>query len=69
MAKVLQTLKEQNTLMYLNLKALVDNRDLKIIHISINNMLANPLSKWFRPIDFNKHVLKMDILSSFNVLS
>ena len=72
MLKILKTLEEQAKyieLKYFKFKACVDNGDLEITHISTNSMLDNPLIKGLTPIDFNKHVLKMGILSSFNVLS
>ena len=43
--------------------------DIEVVHITIDRMLADPLTKGLRPVDFNKHVLQMGLAASFDVLS
>ena len=56
-------------LKYFKLRGWVDNRDIEVVHITTDKMLADPLTKGLRPVDFNKHVLQMGLAASFDVLN
>ena len=56
-------------LKYFKLRVWIDNGDFEITYIFTNSMLIDPLTKGLKPIDSTKHVLKMDILSFFDILS
>ena len=49
-------------LKYFKLRGWVDNGDIEVVHITTDRVLADPLTKGLRPIDFNKHVLQMGLL-------
>ena len=55
-------------LKYLTIRDLVKNEDIMVEHIDTTNMLADPLTKGFRPITFQRHVFNMGIIKSFDVL-
>ena len=55
-------------LKYFKLRGWVDNGDIEVVHITTDRMLADPLNKGLRPVDFNKHVLQMGLAASFDVL-
>ena len=44
-------------LKYFKLRGWVDNGDIEVVHITTDKMLADPLTKGLRPVDFNKHIL------------
>ena len=56
-------------LKYFKLRGWVDNGDIEVVHITTDRMLADPLTKGLRLVDFNKLVLQMGLAASFDVLS
>ncbi|XP_038973278.1 secreted RxLR effector protein 161-like [Phoenix dactylifera] len=54
-------------LKYFKIREWVNNNDLYYEHIAIEDMVADPLTKGLRPIDFVKHVEHMSLLMSFDV--
>ena len=55
-------------LKFFKVREWIDNGDVLYKHIATSNMLADPLTKGLRPVEFDKHVEHTGVLSSFNVL-
>lgn len=55
-------------LKFFKVREWVDNGDVVYEYIGTSNMLADPLTKGLRPVEFDKHVADMGVLSSFDVL-
>jgi hypothetical protein len=55
-------------LKYLSVRGFVKKGYIIVEYISTDSMLADPLTKGLKPIDFKRHVENMGIVSSFDVL-
>ena len=53
---------------YLLVRDLVRKGDIIIEHIDTEQMMADSLTKGFRPVIFNSHVSNMGVIGSFDVL-
>ena len=54
---------------YLTVKALVKKGDVTVEHISIDDMVVDPLTKGLRPNVYQKHVLSMGLAKFLDTLS
>ena len=54
---------------YLTIKEKVQTDDIVVEHISTDDMIANPLTKGFRPCIFDRHVINMDLGVSWDTVS
>ena len=53
---------------FLVVREMVENGEIIVEHIRTEEMLADPLTKGLRPIVFMKHVERMGLVESFDVL-